>query len=206
MHAADFSLTHHFAREPIRRGGAALRAGLIDGAEPAAGFHQLATFLNGEADGFLAIDVLAGVRGEHGGRGVPAVAGGDEHRVNVLSREQIAKVRESDAIRVAVVCVHLLLADPPASARASLTAAKLDFREGEKIRQGVAGAVADADAAKDDAVARRDGAVEAEDRAGHDERGGGGAQGGEKTSAIQTGNAHCVHNKTGVRESNHGGV
>ena len=55
---------------------------------------------------------------------------------------------------------------PPAIAHREV----LDFGEGEEGRQGIQGAVADADGAEDNAVARGDRAVESQHRAGNDQR------------------------------------
>jgi hypothetical protein len=89
-----------------------LGARLIDGAVLAGHVDQLAPLANRQADRFLAVDVLARLGGEHGSGRVPAVAGGNEDRVNILTREQIAKIREIEAILIAIVLVDVRLGNP----------------------------------------------------------------------------------------------
>ena len=166
-------------------------ARLVDGAALAGDVHQFAPFANGEADRFLAVNVLARLGREHGSGGMPAVAGGNEHRVDILSREQIAEIREIDAILIAVVLIDLRLGDPPAIGPGIADGREVDLGEGEEVGEDMHGAVAHADAAKDDPVARGHRAVQAEDRAGNNQRGRDRSQRGKKTPAVQAGSARC---------------
>ena len=89
---------------------AALGAGLEDPLRAVDGVGQLLAGGDGDAARLLAIDVLAGFGGQDRGRRVPAVAGGDQHGVDVLAVEQFAEVAVKLAVLVAVVLVHQRLA------------------------------------------------------------------------------------------------
>jgi hypothetical protein len=57
--ATNPALANHFHGEAVGSGREALGAGLVDGAEAAAGVNEGAAFTNSEGDRFLAIDVFA---------------------------------------------------------------------------------------------------------------------------------------------------
>ena len=68
-----------------------------------------------QAARFLAIDVLAGLRREDRGRGVPAIAGGNEDRVDVGPRQQLAEVAVERTVSGSIVLVNKSLSRfPPA--------------------------------------------------------------------------------------------
>ena len=143
-----------------------MRAGLINRAEPAAGFHEIAAFLNGETDGLLAINILASVRRKHGRHRVPAIARGDGHRVNVLPCEHVAEIRVRQAILVAVVRINRVLCGFQTVRARVADGNVLQFLERKKIRQRGLRPVAQADAAENNPVAGGNGTVKAEHRAG----------------------------------------
>ena len=70
----------------------ALGAGLEDPAGLADRVVELLAEVDGQAAGLLAVDVLAGLGRQHRRRRVPAVAGGDQHGVDVGPVEQLAEV------------------------------------------------------------------------------------------------------------------
>ena len=155
VQAANPALPDHLHGEAVGGGRAALRPGLVDRAETAAGVHQLAALTDGERDRLLAVNVLAGARGVDGTEPVPAVAGGDGNGVHVLARQQLAEIRVGGAVLVAVIGVHLLLRGLQPVGPAIAHGDVLDFGEGKEGRQRVQGAVADPDGAEDNAIARR---------------------------------------------------
>ncbi len=79
-----------------------LGAGLKDAGVTADGVGEVEALLDGEGEWFLAIHVLAGLGGEDGGHGVPAVAGGDEEGVDVGPIEDRLEVIVGDAVLRAV--------------------------------------------------------------------------------------------------------
>ena len=86
---------------------AALRAGLEDPLLPMHGVGQLPTGGDGDATRLLAIDVLASFRGQDGGRCVPAVAGRDQHGIDILAVEQVTEVAVKNAVLIPVVIIGL---------------------------------------------------------------------------------------------------
>ena len=82
-----------------------LRAGLEDAAGLADRVVEGLAKSDRQPAGLLAVNVLAGLRREDRGRGVPAVAGGNQHGVNVRPREQIAEVAVEHAVLVPVMLV-----------------------------------------------------------------------------------------------------
>ncbi len=194
VHPADFALLHHVAGKPVGRGRTALCARLINGAEPAAGFYQVAALLNRQADRFFAVNILAGVRGEHRGHGVPAIARGDQDGVNVRPRKQGAEIVMHGAVRIAIMRVHHFLGALQAVPAGVADRGKVNGFERQKIGQDMPGAMAHADAAKHDTVTRRHHAIPAEHRSGHQQRqgepGGGALQ---KLTTIQRRNGSRFH-------------
>ena len=105
------------------------------------------------------------------GRRVPAVARGDEQRVNVRARgQELAHVAIHGAILVAVLVVHEPLD--------GLALGLLGIADGDELHvllrqhpvQDARAPTADAHAAEHDALAGRDGAVEAQRGSGDDAR------------------------------------
>ena len=114
--------------------------------------------------GLLGVDVLAGAHGQDRGQRVPAVAGGDQHGVDVGALgQELADVGVHLAVVVAVLRSSTYL----------LTASRLlllQVADGHELHVGLAhhplqvahAAAADADAAADDLLAGRHGAVPAQ--------------------------------------------
>jgi hypothetical protein len=102
---------------------------------------------------------------------VPAIAGGDQHGVEVRPRQQLAQVAVGDAVPVAVMGVGdgLELLAHPRLHVAGRDVLHVLFRHHR--RQHHLAARADADAAEGDAVAGRHPATAAEDARRHHERG-----------------------------------
>ncbi|OQC27344.1 MAG: hypothetical protein BWX70_02248 [Verrucomicrobia bacterium ADurb.Bin070] len=85
----------------------ALGAGLENATVTARCRHHRLPLRDRHRAGLLAIDIFAGAHRQHRGRGVPAVAGGDQHRVDVSARGQkLANVAVGRAILIAVFGVH----------------------------------------------------------------------------------------------------
>ena len=84
---------------------APLRAGLEDAAVAPDRVVQGLAQPDRQAAGLLAVDVLAGLGRQDRGRGVPAVAGGDQHGVDVRPGQQLADVAVHRAVLVAVLGV-----------------------------------------------------------------------------------------------------
>ena len=106
---------------------------------------------------------------------MPAVAGGNRDRVHVFARQQISEIGVGGAILVAVAGVHFRFRGFQPVGPAIAHCEVLDFGKGEESRQGVQGAVADADGAEDNAIARGDRAGQTKHRAGNDQGQGGGS-------------------------------
>ena len=79
----------------------------------AAASRDRAALVHGVGQRLLAVDVLAGLEGQHGGRRVVVVGRGDQHRVDVLLVEQLAVIDheaglgESLAHLAGAVLVHV---------------------------------------------------------------------------------------------------
>ncbi len=149
---------------------AALRAGLEDAPGGLDGVGQLLTIGDRQAAGLLAVDVLAGLRGQDRCRRVPAVAGGDQHRVDVLAREQFAEIAIEHAILVAVMLIDQGLAGVPTAGLHVGDRHALHVRQTEHGLQVVGAAGTDADHAERDLFAGRRRAVQPQDARGHDHR------------------------------------
>src|SRR5262249_52459790 len=125
---------------------------------------------DGETAGLFAVDVLARPRRQDRRRGVPAVAGGDEHGVNVAPRQQLMEVAVGGAVLGLVMFVHELLA--------RLAPARLYIADGQALHVGllkhrleVVGATrADADDTQRDALGRGRFPLSAERGRGHEPR------------------------------------
>ena len=124
---------------------------------------------NGERDGLLAIDVLAGLGGAHGDGRVPTLAGHHGHSVDVVASEQFAEV----VVRLETMklAARLLGAvDLIENVGVVLPSPRIDVAEGQKLHVGVVGEDAEvaashaahADRADRDPVAGRRGPVEAQ--------------------------------------------
>ena len=171
LHLAEAAGAGQLAREGEVGEIAALRAGLEDATGAADRVAEEEALVDVLRAGLLAVDVLPGLRGVDARGGVPVGAGGDEDGVDVAAVEELAEVLVHRAGVVAVLLVgHLLDAD----ATVFLDIAdrrELDVVLLEEAAEIIGAAVADPDAAEDDALARRDRAVEAEGRAGDHGRG-----------------------------------
>ena len=115
---------------------------------------------HGEAGRFFAIHILARPHGQDRGRGVPAVAGGNQHGIDVGPfGQQLAHVPVRRAILVAVFAVHGVLG--------AFAVAFPHIADGHKLHVGLAehpaqiagAAAADADGPHHDPLARRHRAV-----------------------------------------------
>ena len=109
--------------------------------------------------GLFAIHVLAGLGGVHRHRGVPVRAGGDQHGVDIVAVEQLAKVAKHEAALIAVQFVDPLLDGDAAGFLDVADGGELHVLLLQEAAQVVRAAVADADAADDDPLAGGDGAV-----------------------------------------------
>ena len=114
---------------------------------------------------------------------MPAVAGGNQDRVDLLAGEQLAEVRKGQARLRAVVGVDQLFGGSQPVGAGVGDRRPLNRGLPQKVRQNVARAVSDADAAKHDPVARRDGAVPAQHAARHNQRRGGRGEAAAKKAA-----------------------
>ena len=149
---------------------AALRAGLEDAAGSLDRVVQSLAQVDGQAARLLAVDVLAGLRGQHRRGRMPTIARGDQHRVDVLAGEQFAEVAIELAVLVAVVFVDQSLA--------GIAATRLHVGNGdapyvaqtEHRRQVIGAAGTDSDHAEHNGLARRNTAILSQDVCGHDGR------------------------------------
>ena len=132
-----------------------LRARLKDAARPLHRVVKPLAQIDRQATGLFAVNVLAGLGGHHRGRSVPAVARGDQHGVDVLAIEQLAKIADRLAVVVSVVLVDQRLA--------RLATARLNVGDHHALHVGhgehrldIVGAPGpDADHAQRDLLARR---------------------------------------------------
>ena len=153
------------------RDGPPLGAGLE---HPAVTPHRLVERLaqcDGDAAGLLAVDVLAGLHGQDGTQGVPVVAGGDQHGVDVGPSEQIEHVAIHGAIVVAILLVGHGLDRLAALGPDVAYGHELHVRLGHHaLDQVVPAARADADGPQHDAFAGRHQAVAAQGPPGNKRR------------------------------------
>jgi len=94
-HAADLAdppVAHQLARPAHTRTGAELGAGLEHAVVLADRLDHLASLVDGQRQGFLAIDILARLHGRDGNQGVPVIGDDDRHGVDVRPCEQFAEV------------------------------------------------------------------------------------------------------------------
>ena len=89
---------------------AALRSGLKDPSGPLHRIGQLLAIRDRQAAGLFAVNVLAGLGRHHRCGGMPAIAGRDQHGVDVLAVEQLAEVAIEFAVLVSIVFVDQSLA------------------------------------------------------------------------------------------------
>jgi hypothetical protein len=118
----------------------------------------------------LAIHVLAGLGRLHGHRRMPIRSRRDQHRVDVVAVEQLAKVAMHVAVFGSVSAVDHLFDERAAGLLHIAHGRTLDVRAIQKAAEVVHAAAADADAAQQNPLARRDGPVQTEGRAGDDRR------------------------------------
>ena len=144
------------------RHAAALRAGLKHAAGSLDRVGQLLAERDRQPAWLLAVDVFAGLRGGHRGGGVPAVAGGDDHGVDVLAGQQFAEVAEQPAILVAVVLIDERLAGLAAAGLHVGDRHALDIGQAEHRAQVVRAARTDPDHSERDLLARGDCTVAAQ--------------------------------------------
>jgi HEAT repeat protein len=89
---AQLARVAHFGGEQEVRNAAALRAGGVDDIVTPHRVRQRLAFGNGHRAGLFAIDVLARLGGIDRRHRVPAVARGDQHRVDILAGQHVAKI------------------------------------------------------------------------------------------------------------------
>jgi hypothetical protein len=150
---------------------AALRAGLEDPFRLANRLVQGLAPGDGEAAGLLAVDVLARSRRQDRGRGVPAVAGGDEHGVDVAPGQQLVEVAVGRAVLVLVMPVHELLTRVAAAGLHVANRQAVHVGQPEHRLEVVGAARADPDDAEGDAPGGGDLAVATERGRGHEQGG-----------------------------------
>jgi hypothetical protein len=165
---AEFAAAGEFDGEAEIIDIAALGAGLIDTRVEQDGLVEFLAFLQGHGTGFFRIDVLAGLGGEDRAECVPAVAGGDEHGVDVIAVKDLPHVAMGLAVLVAVVAVDGFADNLAARLLHVRNGDEADIRVGEEGSEHLAATRADADAAEDDLVAGCDIAVSAKDAGRND--------------------------------------
>jgi hypothetical protein len=177
VEAAELAARRQLDRVDEIRHVAPLRAGLIHPSFAADRVRERAAFGDRHRAGLLAVDVLAGFRRDGGCRRVPAVAGGDEDRVDVFSRQQLVQVGVHGAVFVAVLRVRHAFHELAALFPNVTDRDELHIVVGEHVAEDVLPSRPDTDRAEDDPFARRDRAVFAEelcrDGPGHREGGAG---------------------------------
>ena len=94
---ADGAVADEFARDAKLFRGTLHAAGLEDAFVFANGVHHGARFVDGLAEGLLAINVLAGFRRGDGNQRMPMVGRGDHDSVDVFAREEFAEILVSVA-------------------------------------------------------------------------------------------------------------
>jgi len=94
------------------------------------GFRKVTAVADGQATGLFAVYVLARFCREYGCRGMPAVACGNQHGINVFALEQFTEVAIHSAIAVAVMFVH--------KGFGCFATACLDIRHGKTLDVGMA--------------------------------------------------------------------
>ena len=115
--------------------------------------RQFAALRGRDADGLLAVDVLARLDGQRGGQRMPVVARRDQDGVEVLAGQQVPQVDVLGAVGVAVLLVHGRLG--------ALTASALHVADGHHLHLAllherahvIAPAATDTDDAHGDALA-----------------------------------------------------
>ena len=144
---AELAGASQLAGEGEVRQVAPLRAGLETRARAAHGFGQDQALRDVLRAGLLAIHVLAGLGGIHGGRRMPVGPGGDQHGIDIVAVEQFAKVAIHVAVLIAVLLVGHLLDRDAARFLHVADGHELDVLLFQEAAQVVGAAVADADAA-----------------------------------------------------------
>jgi hypothetical protein len=97
-HALEFAdplVADELGGEAEFRVAALLAAGLEDGAMFLDGLGQAAAFVDGEGEGFLGVDILAGVSGGEVDEGMPVIRSGLDDDVNIGPFEEFAEVAVS---------------------------------------------------------------------------------------------------------------
>jgi len=141
-----------------------LRPRLVNAPVASGGFDDGPALGHGHGRRLLGIDVLARSHRQHGGGGVPSVAGGNQHPVDVGARgEKFPYVTVHCAVVVAVASVDDLLDRLAALFPGVADSDKLHVLFREHPVQIVGAAVAYAYSAHDDAFAGRNLSVPAED-------------------------------------------
>ena len=149
----------------------ALDAGLVDAAVPPGRLDDRPALGDGHARRLLGVDVLARPHRHDRRQRVPAVAGGDQDRVDVRAGgEELAHLGIHLAVGVAVVLVDHLLDGLAAHLPGVADRDELDVLLAEHPVQVELAAGPDADAAEHDALAGRDRAAAAQCGGGDDRR------------------------------------
>ena len=178
---AELARLGHLDRQHEVADAATLGTRLIDPAVQVDHVGQGPALLDRHRAGLLAVDVLARPSGHDRSHRVPAVAGGDQHGVDVVAAEHIEHVAVRDAIAVAVGLVDHLLHFFAARLLTIGNGHELGHREFQELAQDVAPATAQPDSADGDALARGHGAVGPQGTSGND-RGNGTSYAGRRAS------------------------
>ena len=88
---------------------AALCAGLIDTVVPAERIGQGTTFRDGHGTRLFTVHVLACLGSRDGRHRVPAITGGDQHRIDVGTCEDLVQIAVHGTVSMAVVRIRHLL-------------------------------------------------------------------------------------------------
>jgi cytochrome c551/c552 len=191
LHLSQFAIQCQIGGSYEVRNTSTLRSRLEDALVFLDGVVQFLAFLNIHRTGLFAVDVLAGTRSENGCRGMPAVPGGDDDRVNVPSFEDAGHVIIGSAIRVPILGVCLGLDDfAPLSLRIG-NGNELTILLLEETIQDLATSWSQSNATHHNPVAWSDASILAKGAGWND---GGHADGGNG-SGFQKGSAgcFCVH-------------
>jgi len=176
---AETAVANQFAGLTEAGIGTLLRAGLEDALVILNGVDHGAALADGQRQGLLAVNILAGAGGGDGGQSVPMVREGDEHGVDIGAAEQVAEVFVDGATLVdprlasAAVMPFDEVAGGFAPGDAAVPVARglpidianghdLDAFVGEEELEVIEALIATANDAEGDAAARRWGGLEAE--------------------------------------------
>ena len=112
VHGDEFSqlaARDQVGREEEIADTAALCAGLIDTVVPAERIGQGTTFRDGHGTRLFTVHVLACLGSRDGRHRVPAITGGDQHRIDVGTCEDLVQIAVHGTVSMAVVRIRHLL-------------------------------------------------------------------------------------------------